>query len=1716
MNWIIEEKISEGSFSNVYRVRNARDNRIAALKIIHQALHNQDQRRRFKRSFIAAKKLNNPHLVKMIEWIEQEDKVGFVMEYVDGDSLRAYIQKIHNYDLNLDQVISIICQVCEGLNELHGNQIVHRDLKPENILIDKSDQVKITDFDLMKLNDDLQLTMEGLFLGSIHYSSPEQCVNASKIDHRSDLYSLGIILFEMLTGKPPFTGNSFAEIAMAHINQDIKDLSKPQSELPDPAKKIICKLLHKKPYKRYESCQELSYQLVRLLSSTSTVCPLLVDTKIMFGTMFLGRKTELKELKKGFERANNKQGSGVYIYGEGGIGKSRLWEEFKLNLDLEQIPAITVNLKEHGYLHQPFKILINSLINSCQLISELKRVKLLGNLASDLMNIDPDLKNYEFSELLERIPVLSGEEAEMKFFQVITKFLINFSETAFKNPSKFSSPCVVLIFDDLQLSDAPFIRWLKFSERDLKKSRIFIIALSRKDMFSQGLVESKLEKDTNTFWTEIHLSKIDPEEISHLFNNYFGESLNKREIKDLVNYTQGLPLFIKELIDILYKNKIHQKIKNLSTITEAFNLAETDFYSNLIEKKLTNLSVEQKSLAELNSIAGEYIDVDMSMKLLKWNETKTLEVLDQLAEESILIFSENQYCFNHSRIREVILNNLNKDYFRKMSLAIAEYYESELMQKVDGLNLEDILKYQQEDSVNRLSEFYWNSGVSTKTVKYALIAGDIARLKFDNEKALKIYQKVEAEAQNLLDLKTKVILHRNIGEILEKVQKFKHAEKYLIQACKDSEQCDDNQLKASVNRSLGNLYTHLSDFDKAEQSLLIALRYQKNINDLVLQGKILSELGYIYSHNQKYDKAENCYQQQLDIGQQLKDMSLVANSYSNFGNLCNLRGKFDQALKYFKKSADINRTLANQDNLGKNYKDIGNIYIYKKAGDKSEDYFNKFIDICDNTDNKYAKIIGLIEFADSFSNRGETSKALHYYEQSLEISSEVGSIENIINLNNKIGDIYLLRKEFLKAKKKYLSVLNYQYYHSLENQKVRMMLYKAAVCSYFLGNYQVTENLIYKLQNSFNLKYEDNLKFKIILLLIGTYIACNKYDQAIEELNDCCKECFKKEELKQMLKTKKGQQDLIIANLLNKVLDNSKKIEEKAEIYYQLWNLKYKSDDQNLIRQADIDARNACKLYKRVIEHSTNPVYKLKYMELEEYLDSTKKLKDEMKLIQRLVKLLKPETAYREFLNYLQNTINADSAILIVRDDLSPEMIISKFVGSSNASNKLVDINNFEIRSVSTKMENEEIDLSKGILSEAVITNQPVLIPDAIKNEKLKNNPSIIEKSFLSVIAVPLILSKDEIFGALYLDRRNIEHGFFTDQDVEIVLETAEILTPILVEHEKIKYNKHLSEIKNLGLFIGNSPSMKELYRQIENCSKMDMIVYITGETGSGKELVARALHKLSNRRDKPLVAINCSAVPESLAETELFGHEKGAFSGAVSAKKGKFELAQGGTLLLDEIADIPIELQTKLLRVLQNNEIWRVGGQSPIKVDVRVLVSTHRDLYKEVENGNFREDLYHRLDVLKIRVPPLRERLEDITSLAYHILEKYNNLASKNISGFNQPAIDKLTHHHWPGNIRELENVIAKVVVNHHGDNPIDENEIMVSDKKIKIKSINDFDKYKGKPLSEIIEDVEVNFVEKALSRKDWNISKTAKELNIGRAKLYRIIDKNNLKKSN
>jgi transcriptional regulator with GAF, ATPase, and Fis domain len=423
---------------------------------------------------------------------------------------------------------------------------------------------------------------------------------------------------------------------------------------------------------------------------------------------------------------------------------------------------------------------------------------------------------------------------------------------------------------------------------------------------------------------------------------------------------------------------------------------------------------------------------------------------------------------------------------------------------------------------------------------------------------------------------------------------------------------------------------------------------------------------------------------------------------------------------------------------------------------------------------------------------------------------------------------------------------------------------------------------------------------------------------------------------------------------------------------------------------------------------------------------------------------------------------------------------------------------------------NQSIHASQTILNRVLKENLAVLSSDVQSDDSYREAESLLERRVHSVLAVPLEV-QGKVLGVMYLEASSAGARF--DADLLQLVTTLGNITAMAIENarhlERLDgENRRLHEELDIHhSMIGESKAMREVYEFVSRVAGRDSTVLISGESGTGKELVARAVHSNSPRVNKPFVAINCAAITETLLESELFGHERGAFTGAVAQKKGKLEVAEGGTVFLDEIGELALPMQAKLLRVLQEREFERVGGTRPIKLDVRLIAATNRDLKEASRTGVFRSDLYYRLNVVSLQMPALRERREDIPLLAAFFAAQHGEKVKRRVAGISPEARACLIRYDWPGNVRELENAIERAVV-------LGSTEVILAEDLPD--SILEETVASGQPvnaLAEGIREAKKVLIERAIEQANGNYTEAAKILGVHANHLFRLIRTLNLK---
>jgi transcriptional regulator with GAF, ATPase, and Fis domain len=455
------------------------------------------------------------------------------------------------------------------------------------------------------------------------------------------------------------------------------------------------------------------------------------------------------------------------------------------------------------------------------------------------------------------------------------------------------------------------------------------------------------------------------------------------------------------------------------------------------------------------------------------------------------------------------------------------------------------------------------------------------------------------------------------------------------------------------------------------------------------------------------------------------------------------------------------------------------------------------------------------------------------------------------------------------------------------------------------------------------------------------------------------------------------------------------------------------------------------------------------------------------------------------FVDHVIRTTGADKGFLVLVENNELHVKVARNIDQQNITNAIER-------------------MSDSIVKRVLQGKKPLIVSDAVNDTEFNSSESVVNLRLCSVICVPLLERGGNVFGLIYLgndrvanlfEQRSLELLTIYAAQASLLIRNALLLSELTIENRALKKS---AEDARFGDIIGSCDAMREVYRKLEKVAPTDISVLITGETGTGKELIAREIHRRSQRKNGPFITVNCGAIPENLLESELFGHVKGAFTGAIATRIGRFQAANGGTLFLDEVGELPLALQVKLLRALQERVISKVGETRSESVDIRVVAATNRVVEEEIKGGRFREDLYYRLNVVGLHLPPLRERGEDIEVIARHLLQRYAKEFTSEVKGFAPAAVQALRRYPWPGNIRQLENRIKKAVVLAEGTL------VTAEDLDLRPENLEPIT-----TLASAVEEFKERYIDDVLRRNAENRTKTARDLGVDARTVFRYLER-------
>ena len=1572
----------------VYRVLDLEQDRDCALKILNTMVDQKAVYRRFHREFQVLNRFQHPRLVSTFAWGFAEERPYFTMEYLSGKTLEKIIAD-HALlgQFRASYFYALMQQIVEGLAYVHAQGAVHRDLKPSNIMVLETEggiETTILDMGLAKFSHlhSVSITQTGAAIGTAEYMSPEQG-KGLWVDHRSDLYSLGVILYEMLTGTPPFSGQNPVSVILKHIRESPPSMAESHVEVPAQTQQIVLKLLAKEPVDRYQSAEEL-VQALNGVASSGFVLPgdkqPDVHRKVM-RPQFVGRESEMKTLRTMLQDVQAGEQRVVLISGEAGVGKSRLTEELLGDALIHDFLCLKGAGREEG--GQIYGALIDAF----------QRVKM--------------------TDLVERVPDL----LETDKFSVMERWLQLLKRLREKQP-------VVLCLEDIQWLDELTLEFLQYVLRDPDPCP-FLLCLTCQGSNRESIpneVENFIHSNELAEAIRIQLEDLPREEVGYLAASMLGErSIPPDALQTLFSETGGQPLFVVEAMRTLVNADVVRQ--NVSGDWQWGEFPETllsDDISEVLYRRITALPAVQRQVMEYACVFLNDFSFELLASIWLGDELELLEILEGLIEEGLLITygDEERYRFSQGLYRRAIYDRMQDVRRRLLHREIGN-----VLEKMDDA----------EELTEELADHFAAAGEQNKAVKYMRLAGKKALKKHAYRQALRRFETVRDWTTNdAFEFPEDAIdFLCDYADALYGCGQHNRALKHLDEA-KALLPYDRNDLKARILRNIGGVHGVLQHGEIAEEYMLEALQLYRELDNLDGEIQVLGGLAYLCDVSGRHEEAIAYMRRDIKKRHMLMDPQKDAFIQGREGQTALVGFRFEIAKGYLETAVKTFKQLGleHQRTWALNF--LPRVYFYLGDFNRAESVCNEVIGEWQKRGLVYGEAVIFLWLGELALERGDFFQALEYAEASVE--------------------------RFLKTPRKdYI----YRAYAMVATAAAKM------------GDTEVALEWVERAGEG--TQQTSGMYTGIVpLVYCGIGVAFTQAGRIVE-----AEEAFEQAiECRRESKGDHWARALLMAGEFYLQRDDMAKAQahlEAAKQAFEEMEMSYFLEKtQVLLNQLD---ESSC-------GDDAAPGSEILSVDRWRLLyDVSRELTTE-----RDVKVL-----LDRILGNLLTVYPAERVLVAIKNETQKGFVVDA------------------VRYYNVKADDAE-ELSRGIIRRVIETNKPVLSMDAQIDERLSQYQSVIDYHIRSVLSVPVFHLNEGVMGALYVDHRGMDNAF-SEADQTFLQAFANLVGVALVNarmyeqlEEKAQYLQQEVERRyQLGDMFGQSDAMQVIYRLIERASKSDIPVFVQGETGTGKELAARAIHYNSTRKDQRFLSQNCATLSPELLQSELFGHKKGAFTGATEDHIGVFEAADGGTVFLDEIADAPPQLQRSLLRVLQEGEVRRVGETEDRAVDVRIIAATNRDLKKEVAKGSFREDLYYRLHVIQIDMPPLREYLEDVPLLAEHLLTRAKEEANKSVGGLTVGAIRALTNYNWPGNVRELENEIRRAVALAEEDGTITPDLFSES---IGYTMSNTPVEYQGR-LQDHVQEYERRLIRAALEECEGNITHTARELGMTRVGLHKKINR-------
>ena len=1641
----------------VYKVFDVSDRRDEAMKILRHEVSDPQQLLRFRTEFSTLASLEHASVIRVYDFGVLNDAYPyFTMEFFPGKRITDFFD-----GQNWDALYDVIMQIASGLHHIHHLGIIHLDLKPSNILVSDSGEAKIMDFGLAI---ESRQVFDRRIRGTLQYMAPE-VLKQDRVDSRADLYALGMTLYETVTGALPGYGKAPIDVIRMHLDEEIRRPSSINPHVPEALEEIIIRLLEKDPRHRFPSAAALLQAVAEAAGKKAPPAELLVGRGELYAAPLIGRKEEVGQIMSLIADAREGRGNGVILAGAEGMGKSRIVRDVTLRAQLDGARVFCGRCPINGKtVYAPFFDIFQQMVAAvnpdADVAEEIRRI-LRPVVASAGPEANPPQHGQKF-RLFNRI---------VQSMQDLYGFLSVGSEAG-------GSP-LILVIEDLQWADPSTAELFSFLVGEAKQNRLLVIGTLTLETGGEAAIES--HSPSLSFWEqrarEANFPLIRVDTLSEpLVREHVQSLLGDANVSDeLVRWmlweSAGSPLNIRRIIDYLIAHDYLQWrpsgwVADMERITA---LRIPGGVSSILMEKVETLAPEHRLLLETASVIGESVELELLTRVSELGPEATYASMRELARQGLIDESGDGKSISLPQIhlRDAIYN------------ALPERRRMELHQRVAEA-LEPLTAGGSMQMVGQVAYHFARANDIERGTRCSIEAGDLATRTLAHEEATGFYR-IALELMDLggIEEARKAEVREKLADAYYRRDDYRgamHAYQFLLKSIQSRHPDDDANLDvARVMKKIGKVLARRGDHDAAmtyyQGALSIYERLGQTVdvaemlnriawlyrlrddletaretaeragamlgssNPTVVYGYVKNILGLIEFAGGNWQRSREFLEEALSIGERLRSEQLCRVASMNLGNTLWKLGEWETALVHFRRNLEMSEADGDLWNLVTAYSNVGVVEYGRGNFHAAAELFEKSVRIDEKIGAVEHEALARENLADALEMLGRWDEAMEQYQKCL-------SLEGFDETRASRLSVYIPLARLTKKRGEIGRALEYAHKAMAAGERARdedliaEAAYVLASIEDERGNAEESEKWLNRAMSIFESNQtlhglaRAHTAASCLVLAKGDEEGAVRHAQLGEQYARQLGDKYtlaKNEWAWATILNSRGDRDGAAARF-----EAVRAALEEVDAPYELGRLLF---DVGVLREEPEEAiqtiRSAIRIFERLdasldLERARGALFRIR--------PAGKAPEQGVVGLYEVVKIINSTLNLEEVLNRVLDVcvrrLRAERGMLILLDPLTGALRTRV------------------ARNIKESSDPDDRRSPQFIVKDVIQTGQSVMSADARADDRFSESESVIADNIVSILCVPVII-KERISGAIYVDHRQARHLFsqkdlsfleaFADQaaiaieNARLYEELEEARTRLSLENETLR--REVLVEKHLDSVIGQSEAVGKIQFAIRKAAAGHSTVLLRGESGTGKGLVARIIHNISPRRHGPFIKFNCAALPETLAESELFGHEKGAFTGADRRKLGRFELANNGSIFLDEIGKMSLAMQAKLLRVVEEKDFERVGGTQTIKTDVKIIAATNLEMEKAIEEGTFREDLFYRLNIIPIMLPPLRERKDDIPLLAEHFIRKICKDLGIDNKRLEPGVLDLFMQYDWPGNVRELEATLHRAIVMSNGD---------------------------------------------------------------------------------